>query len=133
MLKRMIIPGGAGYLGRHLARHFGDRDWDVVVLSRRPADVAVARVIQWDGNTLGRWKSQIDGADVVLNLSGRTVNCRYNAKNRAEIYASRLDSTRVLGQAIAASPAPPPLWLNAASATIYRHAEDRAMDEATGE
>lgn len=133
MSKRIIIPGGNGYLGRHLADYFGRRDWDVVVLSRRPADVPFAQVIQWDGKALGRWKSQIDGADVVLNLSGRTVNCRYNAKNRAEIYASRLDSTRVIGQAIAASPAPPSLWFNAASATIYRHAEDRAMDEATGE
>lgn len=75
----------------------------------------------------------MEGADAVLNLAGRSVNCRYNAKNRAEILDSRLDSTRVLGQAIAKSSAPPRVWLNSSTATIYRHAEDRPMNDETGE
>lgn len=132
-MRRIVIPGGNGYLGGHLARWFDERGWEVVILSRRPATIAGARTVRWDGRTIGRWTKEIDGADVVLNFAGRTVNCRYNAKNRAEIYASRLDSTRVIGQAIAAATSPPPVWLNASSATIYRHAEDRPMDEATGE
>ncbi|QOV92141.1 TIGR01777 family oxidoreductase [Humisphaera borealis] len=133
MTRRMIIPGGNGYLGRHLAEWFGNKGWDVTVLSRSPSGSSVARVLPWDGRTPGRWTTELDGADVVLNLAGRTVNCRYNEKNKQEIYASRLDSTRVIGEAIAGSKSPPPLWINAASATIYRHAEDRPMDEATGE
>lgn len=133
MSGRIIIAGGNGYLGRYLTHWFSRRDWDVTILSRRPINDIAARVIQWDGRTVGRWKSQIEGADVVLNLAGRTVNCRYNEKNRQEIYASRLESTRAIGEAIAGCEVPPPLWLNAASATIYRHAEDRPMDEATGD
>src|SRR4051812_34909949 len=101
MNRRMIIPGGAGYLGRHVARRFADKGWDVVILSRRSGKIAGAtKVVVWDGKTLSDWAAELDGADVVLNLAGRTVNCRYTAANRREIYASRLESTRVIGQAI---------------------------------
>ncbi|HEX8911782.1 MAG TPA: NAD-dependent epimerase/dehydratase family protein, partial [Humisphaera sp.] len=134
MPKRLVIAGGNGYLGRHVARWFADRNWDVVLLSRRAGTPTPSiRTVVWDGKSHGPWAGEVDGADALLNLAGRTVNCRYNAKNKAEIYASRLDSTRVLGQAVAGAKNPPPAWLNAASATIYRHAEDRPMDEATGE
>jgi uncharacterized protein (TIGR01777 family) len=106
----------------------------VTVLTRGGREPPAApRGIAWDGRTLGPWAAVLDGADAVVNLAGRTVNCRYTAGNKREIYASRLDSTRALGQAIAACAAPPPVWVNAASATIYRHAEDRPMDEPTGE
>src|SRR5262249_52914474 len=91
------------------------------------------RVLQWDGRTLGEWTEAVDGADAVINLAGRSVNCRYTAANRLEIMASRVNSTRVLGQAIAQTANPPKLWLNASTATIYRHALDRPMTEATGE
>lgn len=134
MAKHLVIPGGNGYLGRHVSAWFGSRGWDITILTRRPnASVGSTTVIQWDGKTRGPWADALDGADVVLNLASRTVNCRYTAANKREIYASRLDSTRVLGQAIAAARNPPPVWLNAASATIYRHAEERPMDEAAGE
>jgi uncharacterized protein len=83
MGKRLIMPGGAGYLGRHLSPWFAARGWDVTVLSRRAEAVEGAKVITWDGKSLGSWAAAVDGADVVLNLAGRTVNCRYTAANRA--------------------------------------------------
>jgi uncharacterized protein (TIGR01777 family) len=133
MKRRLIIPGGTGFLGKRVAQWFSDLDWEVVVLSRRHEDVPGARVVKWDGVTLGQWSVEFNGADAVLNLAGRSVNCRYNARNRAEILDSRVESTRVLGQAIADCDAPPRVWLNSSTATIYRHAEDRPMDDETGE
>jgi uncharacterized protein (TIGR01777 family) len=132
---RIVIPGGTGFIGRKAARHFAALGWDVVVLSRNPEELPISgvRTLPWDGRTLGTWAVEIDGAAAILNLAGRSVNCRYHARNKREIYASRLESTRIIGEAIAAAQAPPPVWLNSASATIYRHAEDRPMDELTGE
>jgi hypothetical protein len=87
----------------------------------------------WDGKSLGEWAKLVDGADVVVNLAGRSVNCRYHARNRRLILESRVNSTRVLGEAIAQCAQPPRVWLNASTATIYKHSIDRPMDEATGE
>jgi uncharacterized protein (TIGR01777 family) len=130
---KMVLPGGAGFLGRTLSTHFATKGFDVVVLSRRAANIHGARVIRWDGETSGDWFHELESATAVVNLAGRSVNCRYNKKNKREIYDSRLKSTRVLGQAIASCKTPPRLWINSSSATIYRHAEDRDMDEDTGE
>lgn len=130
----IVIPGGAGYLGQHLATYFAGRGYGVIILSRtaRP-DTSTVRHLQWDGQSTGPWTAAIDGAAAVLNLAGRTVNCRYTAPHRQEIYDSRLASTRAIGQAIAAAMNPPPVWINSSSATIYRDARDRPMDEITGE
>ena len=103
------------------------------MLSRQGEPVPGVRVARWDGATLGDWKSVFEGAEAVLNLAGRSVNCRYNSKNRAEILDSRVNSTRILGEAIAGCTIPPKVWLNSSTATIYRHAEDRPMDDETGE
>jgi len=91
------------------------------------------REVEWDGKTLGDWTGEIDGADVLVNLAGRSVNCRYNEFNKGVIRSSRVDSTRVLGEAVQRAACPPSVWLNSSTATIYRHAEDRAMDDETGE
>ena len=91
------------------------------------------QIIRWNGRDLGDWAQQLDGADIVINLAGRSVDCRYNEANRREIMDSRVESTRVIGRAIATAGHPPRLWLNAGTATIYRHALDRPMDEITGE
>src|SRR5207247_2127081 len=91
------------------------------------------RHVGWDGRTLGEWARELDGASALINLAGRSVNCRYNNRNRREILESRVDSTRVLGEAIARCNKPPQVWLNASTATIYKHTFDRQMDEATGE
>ncbi len=130
---RLIIPGGTGFLGRTVAQWFAARGWDVVALSRDARATAPgARVVQWDARTLGDWARACDGAAAVLNLAGRSVNCRYTPRNRRLIMDSRVDSTRVVGAAIAACDNPPPVWMNASTATIYKHSLDQPMDEATG-
>ncbi len=128
---RIVIPGGSGQVGTLLARAFHRDGHDVVVLSRQPA-VRPWRVVAWDGVTLGDWRSAVDGADVVVNLAGRSVNCRYNAENRHDILHSRVESTRVVGQAIAQAKRPPHTWLQASTATIYSHRYDAANDERSG-
>jgi len=119
-------------VGRVLARHFQRRGDHVVVLTRSP-HTAQWQTVHWDGETGGEWTRYLDGADVCINLAGRSVNCRYTPDNRVEIYNSRIVSTQLLGEAIASLANPPRVWLNASTATIYRHALDRDMDEKTGE
>ena len=128
---KIVIPGGSGQVGSVLARAFHRDGHVVVVLSRRPR-VEPWRVVEWDGQTLGSWRTDIDGCDVVIHLAGRTVNCRYNAANRAEILESRVLSTRVVGQAIAQSIRAPRVWLQASTATIYAHRYDGPNDETSG-
>ncbi len=129
---RVVIPGGSGQVGRMLARYFQERGHHVTVLTRGPY-TANWPTVHWDGAHLGPWVETLEDADVVINLSGRSVNCRYTARNRRELYDSRIGPTRALHEAIAALANPPRLWMNASTATIYRHTLDRDMDEATGE
>ncbi len=134
MNRTIVLAGGSGFLGRILGRHFRANGDVVRVLTRNPDRVVGNQEsVIWDGRTPGPWDQILEEADVLINLSGQSVNCRYHARNRAEILTSRIDSTRALGLALASCHRPPPVWLNASSATIYRHAEDRAMDETTGE
>jgi uncharacterized protein len=128
---KLVLPGGSGQVGTVVARHFHARGNEVVVFSRQPRP-APWRTVVWDGRTQGGWAREIDGADVVLNLAGRSVNCRYNADNRREILESRTDSTRAVGIAIAAAARPPRLWLQASTATIYSHRLDAPNDDVTG-
>lgn len=129
---RIVIPGGSGQLGQILARHFQERGHHVTVLTRGPY-TAPWLTVHWDGINLGSWTEHLEGADVCINLAGRSVNCRYHAANREAIYRSRIDTTRLLNQVILNLADPPKVWLNASTATLYRHALDRPMDEATGE
>ncbi len=130
---KIIIAGGNGFLGKVLCNHFGETN-DIIVLSRGRSRIQDGiRYENWDAKHIGAWKSVLEKADVIINMVGRTVDCRYNEKNKREILASRMDSTTVLGKAIRQCQNPPKLWINSASATIYRHAEDREMDEETGE
>ena len=106
---------------------------ECVILTRRGTHTHFgARTVAWDGRTLGPWAAELDGADVVINLAGRSVDCRYHARNLAEMMASRVNSTRVIGQAIAQAKNPPRVWLQASTATIYAHRFDAPNDEATG-
>jgi len=128
---RIVVPGGTGQVGTVLARAFLERGDEVIVLSRHP-QTAPWRVVEWDAETLGDWRAELDGADVVINLAGRSVNCRYNAENRKLITESRVKSTQVVGEAVARASQPPRVWLQASTATIYDHRYDTANDEATG-
>lgn len=130
---KIVIPGGSGQIGSILARHWRGQGHEVVVLARSDRAAGPARIVRWDGETAGDWTREVDGADLLVNLAGRSVDCRYNAANREAIMQSRVRSTRVLRQAVQAAKSPPPVWLNASTATIYRHSHDKDMDEATGE
>ena len=129
---RIVIPGGTGQVGQILARHFHSQGHEVTVLTRTPQP-APWRTVYWDGLTSGPWVAELEQSDVCINLAGRSVNCRYTQANRKSIYDSRVDSTHVLHEAIASLHQPPRVWLNASTATIYRHSLDRPMDEASGE
>jgi uncharacterized protein (TIGR01777 family) len=128
---KIVIPGGSGQIGQVLARRFLASGHDVVVLCRGPK-VESGRTVPWDGRSVGPWATEIDGADVVINLAGRTVNCRYTEKNLREMMDSRVESTRAVGEAIAKAKAPPRVWLQMSTATIYAHRFDAPNDEATG-
>jgi uncharacterized protein len=128
---KIVIPGGSGQVGTVLARAFHAEGHRVTVLSRHPQP-RPWRVISWDGASIGDWTSAVDGSDAVINLAGRSVNCRYNTANRQDILTSRVDSTRVVGQAVAQAARPPRVWLQASTATIYAHRFDAPNDEATG-
>lgn len=132
---RIILAGGTGTIGKILQEPFAAQGHDVVVLTRRPEieQHPKAHVLAWDGRSRGDWWRELDGADVLINLAGRSVDCRYTPENKAAIINSRLESTHALGEAMLAIKSPPPLWINLSSATVYRHAEDRPMDEETGE
>jgi uncharacterized protein len=129
---RIAIAGGTGQIGRILARHFFDQGHSVTVLARHTAP-APWRTVHWNGKTLGAWAVEIDGADAVINLAGRSVNCRYTERNRRAILDSRVYATQAVGLAIEQAETPPAVWLNASTATIYRHSLDRPMDEESGE
>lgn len=128
---KIVIPGGSGQVGTVLARALQSNGHDVVVLSRRPS-TRPWRVVGWDGVTLGAWSTELDGSDVLINLTGRSVNCRYTERNRREIVDSRVAATRVLGEAISQAQRPPRVWLQASTATIYAHRYDAPNDEASG-
>jgi uncharacterized protein (TIGR01777 family) len=131
--QKLVLAGGSGFLGRLLVDWFHRSNWEVVVLTRqRSGKAGPARAVAWDGRTLGDWARELDGSSTLVNLAGQSVNCRYHARNREAILASRVDSTHALGQAVQACVRPPKVWLNSSTATIYKHSYDRPMDEASG-
>jgi uncharacterized protein (TIGR01777 family) len=129
---KIVIPGGSGQVGQVLARTFLRDGHDVLILTREPAAKTVGRTVSWDGRTLGDWTAELEAADAVINLAGRSVNCLYTARNRETITRSRVDSTKVLGEAIARARRPPRLWLQASTATIFAHRYDAPNDDASG-
>lgn len=124
-MKKIVLAGGTGFLGSFLASRFRDKGYEVIIISRKKGDLT--------------WKDKkaiidaLDNADVLINLAGKSVDCRYNEKNKREILASRIETTKTIGEAILQCTYPPKLWINSSTATIYRHAEDRPMTESDGE
>jgi uncharacterized protein (TIGR01777 family) len=134
----LVIAGGSGFLGRALAHFWAQHHGDVVILTRTPRldreeNGRAISFVPWDARRVGAWSKYLHGARALVNLTGRSVNCRYNVRHKREILLSRTLSTRALGQALAQIQNPPSVWLNSSSATIYRDARDRAMDEANGD
>ncbi|MEU6540237.1 TIGR01777 family oxidoreductase [Streptomyces sp. NPDC047000] len=126
---KIVIPGGTGQVGAVLQRALHAVGHEVVILTRHPEREGEVR---WDGKTLGPWTASVDGSDVVINLAGRSVSCRYTAANLQDMMDSRDDSTRGVGAAIAGAARPPRVWLQMSTATVYAHRFDAPNDEATG-
>jgi NAD dependent epimerase/dehydratase family enzyme len=143
--KKVIIAGGSGFIGQGIANYFGKGN-EIVILGRSVrnhennvygAKTSVVREgqikhVNWDAKTVGVWAKELEGADIVINLTGKSVNCRYHEKQKSEIINSRVNATNIIGEAIRNCVHPPKLWINAASATIYQHSLDHAQDEFNG-
>lgn len=131
---KIVLAGGNGYLGTVLAEHYKNIADEVIILSRhfKPANGDIKTLI-WDGKNESDWVTELEDTDLLVNLCGKNVNCRYTQKNKQEILTSRIDPTTLLGNVILKLQYPPKLWINIVSATIYRHAEDRPQDELNGE
>jgi len=126
---KIIIAAGTGFLGNNLEQYFINKNHKVKILTRNPKS---ENEIFWDAKTLGNWKTELENADVLINLAGKSVDCRYNEQNKKEIYNSRIYSTKVLQLAIDECQNPPKTWLNASSATIYTHSETHLNTEKNG-
>ena len=125
MKTKIVIAGGTGFVGQYLTKKFTASGYEVVVISRNKNQAS------WDNTFL--ITEALENAAMLINLAGKSVDCRYNEKNKKEIYDSRIDTTKILGNAIGNCKNPPPIWINSSTATIYRHAEDRPMTESAGE
>lgn len=126
---KIIIAAGTGFLGQNLEKYFTEKGDQVYILTRRPKR---KNEIYWDAKTIGEWKNLLEQADVLINLTGKSVDCRYHEKNKTEIYESRIKSTKILQEAVHLYSIPPKIWMNASSATIYVHSEKHLNNEENG-
>jgi uncharacterized protein (TIGR01777 family) len=128
--KRVVLAGGNGFLGRALSQELLRLGYEPVVLTRAPStDPGSVQHLSWDGKSLGESAQSLDGARAVVNLVGKSVDCRPTEKNRREIVASRVDSVNVIARAISQCDDPPKAWVQASSLAIYGDAGDRICDE----
>ena len=133
-MKKLIIAAGTGFLGQVLVNHLESKFNEIVILSRGQSSVkGKIKLVNWDAKTLTGWETELENADVLINLAGKSVDCRYTEKNKKEILLSRIQSTKVLNQAVLACANPPKHWLNSSTSTIYRFSIDKQMSEANGE
>lgn len=133
-MKTIVIVGANGFLGRVLSCYFLQRNWSVIGIARKPEGIVDGvDYVEWDGLTSGDWTEALEWVDVLVNLAGRSVNCRYNVANRRAVHDSRVGTTELLVEAMAACENPPKVWINSSTATIYRHAEDRPQGDFDGE
>jgi uncharacterized protein (TIGR01777 family) len=133
-MKKLIIAAGTGFLGNVLNQHFKNKFEEIVILTRGKSKIKnQIKYVNWNAKSFSGWEKELENTDVVINLAGKSVDCRYTEKNKAEILASRIDSTKILNEAILQCENPPKHFINSSTATIYRHSEDKEMDEYTGE
>ena len=129
-MKTIVIAGGSGFLGQVLENYLTKNGYTVLLLTRFPKK---ENDMYWDANTLGKWTIALENSEALINLTGKSVDCRYTDKNKKEIYDSRINATQILGKAILQCKQPPKIWMNASTATIYRHSLDKKMTEQNGE
>lgn len=133
-MKKLIITAGTGFLGQVLAHHFKDKFEEIIILTRGKSEVKDGiNYVNWNAKTVDGWEKELENADVLINLAGKSVDCRYSEENKKEILASRIDSTKILNLAVLNCKNPPKHWLNSSTSTIYRHSLDKQMDEIDGE
>jgi uncharacterized protein len=133
-MKKLIIAAGTGFLGNVLIQHFNNKFEEIVILTRGKSEIKnQIKYINWDAKSFSGWEKELENANVLINLAGKSVDCRYTEKNKAEIIASRIESTKILNEAILQCENPPKHFINSSTATIYSHSEDKEMDEYTGE
>jgi uncharacterized protein (TIGR01777 family) len=133
-MAKIVLAGGSGIIGQMLAAHFTGKGDEVIVLTRGSNRIKNnVKYVNWNGAGIGNWLAELEESDVLINLTGKSVNCRYNDENKKEILSSRLNATKILGEVLGMLKHPPKIWINTASATIYRYADDRPQDEYTGE
>lgn len=133
-MKKIVIAAGTGFLGSVLVDYFQNQCDEIVILTRGKSKVfGKIKFVNWNAKSFSGWESELENADVLINLAGKSVDCRYNDANKAEILNSRIDSTNILIQAILQCKQPPKHWLNSSTSTIYRFSLDKQMDETTGE
>ncbi len=133
-MKKLIIAAGTGFLGNVLIQHFNNKFEKIVILTRGKSEIKnQIKYINWDAKSFSGWEKELENANALINLAGKSVDCRYTETNKAEILASRINSTKILNEAILQCKNPPKHFINSSTATIYRHSEDKEMDEYTGE
>ncbi len=133
MKRKVVIAGGSGFIGQAIAKEHIEKGYEVVVLTRGLSELKEGVCYQqWDGKTIGEWKHFLEDAELLINLTGKSVDCRYTHENRKQIISSRVDSTKVLGEVLHHLSNPPKLWVNASTATIYEHSIDQPMTEKDG-
>jgi len=130
MKKKIIIAAGTGFLGQVLENHLTQKGYEIIILTRAPKK---KNHILWDAKELGEWKNQFKNTYAIINLTGKSVDCRYNNKNKKLIYSSRIDSTNIIGKAIQQCSHPPKVWINSSTATIYKYSLDKEMTEENGD
>lgn len=133
-MKKLIIAAGTGFLGQVLVNHFKDSFDEIVIFTRGKSESRKnIKYVNWNAKSFSGWEKELENADVLINLAGKSVDCRYNEENKQEIYTSRIESTKILNEAVLQCKNPPKHWLNSSTSTIYRFSLDKQMDETTGE
>nr|WP_315157351.1 TIGR01777 family oxidoreductase [uncultured Flavobacterium sp.] len=133
-LNKLIIAAGTGFLGQVLTSHFRDKFEEIVILTRGESKTnGNIKYVNWDAKTFSGWEAELENATVLINLTGKSVDCRYTEKNKKEILLSRIESTKILNKAVLNCKNPPKHWMNSSTSTIYRFSLDKQMDEVNGE
>ncbi|UPQ77905.1 TIGR01777 family oxidoreductase [Flavobacterium azooxidireducens] len=133
-MRKLVIAAGTGFLGNVLINHFKNKFEEIVILTRGESkNFNTIKYVTWNAKTFSGWEKELENTDVLINLTGKSVDCRYTESNKNEILNSRIDSTKILNQAVLECKNPPLHWLNSSTSTIYRHSTDKEMDEFEGE